>query len=708
MTSIFSGGAAAGDRYATLVGLGRALATCSDWSQLATCLMRSAVLGGQPAAVRVWGVQPDGSLELARRPPNRELPNREPSELRRAAVAHEPVVTADGSVLVGLHAAGGAVGVVEFDPGTMVDLTVLADATPVIASRFAALAAQAAGGVALASTSCASDVDWVVQAFADQVRRELDHDRMSIYIVTRDGRAVERFAVATSPPLPEESVIVPFSDFGLRLIILTNTPFVCEDFGRDPRVLDREDRVVARAGFHGLLSVPLRINGRPFGVINFVSRTPGLYREEDIPTAERIADAASSFFAYLQSERTARTWIRHEAAELERVRLARDLHTALAAQGGTGDTEVVVRSALAGLVSSPIDGHSLEAAIVLELEQLRGELGLETSFVVEGDLALLPGGACRVLDRVLREATSNVRRHAFAARVSVRLVVGVSARLEIEDDGAGFSPEAAESGGGLGVRIVGEWVRSLGGSFEVVSTPGRGTRLAVDLADLDGIREAGLRGTTTAVEISGPPALRVVVAERHPLVRAGIRSALGREPDIRVVAEAGTLEELRSAAERLRPNVVVLDADLPAATEQVLEIKRVAPTTAVLLCADPRQARMDELLESGASGVVPRTIEPDKLVEAVRAVAGGARLVAGSATPAGAGRQEARLSERELEVLRLVAAGHTNSEIGRTLFMADKTVERVVAGILVKMEASNRAHAAALAIAGNLVELSST
>ena len=167
----------------------------------------------------------------------------------------------------------------------------------------------------------------MVSDFAAQAGRLLEHDRLSAYLLTPNRQAFERFAVATSPIVPGEGVVIPFEELGLRHIVITNRALVSEDLAADPRIVGREDRVIARAGFHGLLSVPLRREGRPIGVLNFVSKTPGFYREEDIPIAQQIADQVGVFLENLRRQRQMRALVMQEATERERARLSRDSST---------------------------------------------------------------------------------------------------------------------------------------------------------------------------------------------------------------------------------------------------------------------------------------------------------------------------------------------------------------------------------------------
>jgi DNA-binding NarL/FixJ family response regulator len=126
------------------------------------------------------------------------------------------------------------------------------------------------------------------------------------------------------------------------------------------------------------------------------------------------------------------------------------------------------------------------------------------------------------------------------------------------------------------------------------------------------------------------------------------------------------------------------------------------PDCAVLLLADYETGREAEAIESGASGIVPKSVTADELTEAVRAVARGAKVA--SFPTAGNDQGGAGLSSRERAVLALMTAGRTNAEIGATLFLATKTVERQVATISRKLGARNRAHAGAIAVARHLVD----
>jgi signal transduction histidine kinase/DNA-binding NarL/FixJ family response regulator len=725
-------------RYLALVRLGRDLAQASDWKALAAAISRG--LGealvtppSEPPGVRVWALTSEGFDELARHPAGREFASSPARALHRAAELGEPAESPGGGVLVGLHAGGMSLGVLEVDEPAA-DRELIGHAAPLIAGRVSLLAGQGTGDVMLAPLSVegASDAGWLMAAFASEAKRQLDHDRLSAYLLTCEGRAFERFAVATSPIIPGEGVVIPFQDVGLRHVVISNRALVSSDLGSDPRIVGREDRVIARAGFHGLLSVPLRLQGRPIGVLNFVSRTPGFYSDQDVPIAQQIADQVAAFVGNLHVQERMRTLIRHEATEQERTRLARDLYHAVAQTVPTIErlgeelrdrlaetdprageragqvaalaqqTLVEVRRAVVDIVPRGLDSHSLEEAVRATL----GQMGAGDPIValeVRGDTSPLSGAVRRGVYRIFQEALTNARLHADARHVTVRVQCDRDLVLTVQDDGAGF--DAAEAGRlGLGLEFMAERAQAFGGRLEVESAPGDGTIVRFELLGAADASEHP-HGVEEPFEPRGASAtsLRVFVAEPNHVMRAGFVALVAAASDMRVVGDAGTAEQARGQIRRLRPDVVLMDARLAnGETEEVVaELRAELPEVGILVMSERCSGRRAALEEAGASGVLHKLADAGELVDAVRAVASGASVVS-SEPPVTSGGTA--LSARERSILALVATGQTNTEIGKTLFLATKTVERQVATIVRKLGARNRAHAAAIAAARQIVD----
>jgi two-component system response regulator NreC len=210
--------------------------------------------------------------------------------------------------------------------------------------------------------------------------------------------------------------------------------------------------------------------------------------------------------------------------------------------------------------------------------------------------------------------------------------------------------------------------------------------------------------------------IRVLVVDDHAVVRAGLRLLLDSQDDIETVAEAGEAREAVFEARATKPDVVLMDVMLGAGKsgiETTPEMLHEAPEAKILILSmqdDPRYVR--EAFAAGASGYVLKEAADTELVTAVREVAAGGRYVhpalgariAAADAEAERSTAEDPLSEREHEVLRLLALGHTNQEIARMLFVSVRTAETHRAHIMQKLRIGTRAELVRYAISRGLLE----
>lgn len=216
------------------------------------------------------------------------------------------------------------------------------------------------------------------------------------------------------------------------------------------------------------------------------------------------------------------------------------------------------------------------------------------------------------------------------------------------------------------------------------------------------------------------PPIRLVLADDHEIVRAGLRMLLESQPDMEIVAEASCGLEAIELARLHEPDVLLMDITMPdmSGIETTRRLKTCCPSVKVLaLTIHEEENYLFQMLDAGASGYVPKRAAPDDLLRAIRTVHRGEVFLHSSMASvlvkdflqrggATGGAELSALSAREQQVLRLIAEGLTNKQIGQTLGISPKTVARHRDNITQKLNLSSRAELTRYAIQKGLISLS--
>ena len=473
------------------------------------------------------------------------------------------------------------------------------------------------------------------------------------------------------------------------------------------------------------LWVPLVVRSATIGLIAVHDKLgpDPRFTDNDMRLAETFASRAA--VAVDLSQRIARDALRRivDAQELERRRLARELHdeTGQALSSillGLKALEEKVESEVARAAVSDVrelvvatlhDVRRLavelrpkvldDFGLVPALERLTEAFGEQTGIRVRFESGLgperLPAEVETALYRIVQESLTNIVKHSRARNVSVVLIrkPGAVAAV-IEDDGQGFDPAFGARG-----RL-----RSRGDAG--ARRPAR--RPASDRVGRGGRGDAR-RGGSPGMSV------RVLIVDDHAVFRAGLKLLIDAEDDLEAVGEAGTARDAVFQARALKPDVILMDVVMPdqSGLDVVPTLLHERPETKVLVLSmqdDPQYVR--QAFANGASGYILKEAADTEVVAAIREVAGGnnyvhpavgARLIAAE-TEEAKRAEEDPLSDREREVLRLLALGHTNQEISAQLFISVRTAETHRAHIMQKLRLSSRAELVRYALEQGVLE----
>ncbi|MGO9082057.1 MAG: GAF domain-containing protein [Streptosporangiaceae bacterium] len=497
-----------------------------------------------------------------------------------------------------------------------------------------------------------------------------------------------------------------------------------------------------RATLRGVIGVPLEWRGRIIGACVVFSRDDSrVFGPPDAELLQLFARHAAIALANAHMHEVAEERARAEAAAAERDRLLAEVHDTItqrlvsirvhldsaedglapAAGRDRADGEIdaavahlrqastAARDALAearltllGLANAPLDGRTLDDALGSEAAWAQSIGRLEVRFVSAGQAAALDERLTREVVRVAREALTNIVRHAEATSVRLGLLYeGASVSLLVQDDGQGFDPASGWQGDRFGLRAMTERARQLGGTVEVDSLAGWGTRIRARFPYLPEAQQAS-------------QGLRVLIAAWRPVLRAGLARLLSwTEPGIEVVGEAATAEQAVAACQDLRPDVALVDLSLPTADGSVLRHDHRPGVTGILLARSPGLAvvglceagddeQVADAMRAGARGCVDAASDGPELARAVVAAGRGQAILSGLVLGRlhrglRADDLEPGLTVREREVRGLMVQGLPDKIIAERLVLSVKTVEKHVSAVLRKTGARNRTELAALA-----------
>ncbi|MFN8632303.1 MAG: response regulator [Chloroflexota bacterium] len=362
------------------------------------------------------------------------------------------------------------------------------------------------------------------------------------------------------------------------------------------------------------------------------------------------------------------------------------------------------RRAVWGLTAQPLDGATLPEALQVEVERFGRRIGAETELDADAEGAPLTDAQATALLRVTQEALHNVEKHAEPSRVRVELhYVAPSGlvTLLVADNGKGFDRQALPGpDGGFGLSGMRERMRLVGGDLEVESAPGWGTRVRARLP-LDPV----VMPAPLPEDDGDDDPIRVLLVDDHPLAREGLRRLLeGREEVVLVGEAADGLEGVEQAL-ALRPDVILMDLQMPRLTGvgAIQALRERWPEARVLILTTFAQdEHLFEGLRAGARGYLLKDASADALVDAIETIhAGGSlvqptmasRLLDRFGSLATRERLPEPLTEREVEMLRLAATGARNKEIAERLVISEKTAKNTLSRVYGKLGATSRAEA---------------
>lgn len=719
------------ERHAQIVRLAGSLLAAVDWTQLLLSVTQ-AFPDAEDVRARIWALRPNNVSEVAAFPRGLSFTAPSLQTLAAAAAACEVVRSEDGTLFVPLRSVGVVPMLLELQGLKDAHVDFVDEAARVIASRAAYLALTDASGVVSPALRGTEEVARAICGFSAALQPLLAHDRMTIYLLTAGGRAIERFAITGASSLFGEGAITPISEFRLRECVLNNEAKLFTDIVRELAPESREARALSFAGFRSALNVPLRLNRQCVGILQLLSRSTGFYAEHDIQIAQVVADQSAPFIDHLRRQESVRPAALREAIETERTRLSCEVGTLadttltaahhvlakLYESVDTSDREILrplqdqickaqheVDALLADITPPSLRSRSFERVIRDVAQKAATDYGLHTEVLLSGDLANASMTARRMTITVLSAALTAAHA-AKSTTATVSLSVEDDVLLNVTDDGDPSERhtdiEVAEP---RAQQTIAESVHALSGRIYTERDIKRGNTLVLELPLVQPVRSdlEDERWRAPVPESTPTRVLRVYVLDQQGVRRAGFSRFLDAQQALRVIGQAASIEDARRSIGWLQPDAVFVDAEGAGAAETIRDVRKQSPNSVVIgLASRTSHVSFDELRAAGAAGVLPQDLERLELLRAITQLVGGQEVALSFAGVDTAVPISSALNSREWAILKLIVKGCTNAEIGAELFLAPKTIERYVATIIHKVGARNRAHLVGVAIGRGL------
>jgi PAS domain S-box-containing protein len=574
------------------------------------------------------------------------------------------------------------------------------------------------------------DLSALMDETAEAVALTLNLEHCEILELLPDGETLLlRSGVGWKEGYVANATVVAEPDSLAGYTLLTNEPVIVEDFRAESRF--GESPWLHEHGVTSGMSAIVCGHKDPFGVIGAYAGNRRTFSRDDVNFLRAVANvlaaaverknAEEEMLGIRGAERQRIARAMHDEALQDVVYALQEIRETEAASGnGRQDARLreaadALRRSVEGLRSAIFDlrlDEDREQSLVEMLESLV-ELNRRSSPEREVELSVEEGFRSPLtrteeveLLRLVQEALANVRRHSGARRV--RVTMGTSGNklyAEVSDDGRGFDPAQASTG--MGTTGMGERARALGGSLEIRSKPDEGTRVRFEV-DLDG-------------DVEAPEEAQIMLVEDHASFRQAVASVLEREPGFNVVAQAGSLAEAHRMLGAEPVDVAIIDLALPDGYggELIKDLRDANPgAMALVLSASLDHAETARAVESGAAGVLHKSVELDEVVNAVRRVRAGETLLSPEEVVQllrfASSRREheyesrqaiAELTPREREVLQALAEGLDGPEIAKRLGISIPTERNHVASILAKLGVHSRLQALVFALRHNVVSV---